>query len=258
MRTRDGAFVMEHELEKAEAEAKKWGDFNWELLRQMFDSDEYANSYIYSRPAWISSPYGDSAATRVRHLEESLQRQIEKLESIKDRLSLIPEAPSISAVARPVSVPRHGEVSKRVFIVHGHDEVALGTVRELLERLGLQPVILRELPNAGRTVIEKFEDYADVGFAVVLLTPDDTGHPTGAPDQAQPRARQNVILELGFFLGRLGREKVCPLYKTGVVIPSDYHGVLYVEMDESGGWQVKLAKELKHAGLHIDFSQVPS
>ncbi|HXM21630.1 MAG TPA: nucleotide-binding protein [Terriglobales bacterium] len=144
--------------------------------------------------------------------------------------------------------------SKKVFIVHGHDEAAKESVARFLERLKLEPIILHEQPNSGRTLIEKFEVYSDVGFAVVLLTPDDVGAPASEannPASMKRRARQNVILELGYFIGRLSRRRVCALYKQGVEIPSDYEGVVYVELDPAGAWHVKLAQELSEAGVPI-------
>ena len=99
------------------------------------------------------------------------------------------------------------------------------------------------------------EDYADVGFAVVLLTNDDQGGPSDLPFEEQKlRARQNVIFELGYFIGRLGRNRVCALYAPGVEIPSDYSGVLYIQLDEQGGWRLALAKEMKASGLPVDMN----
>jgi predicted nucleotide-binding protein len=133
--------------------------------------------------------------------------------------------------------------------VHGHDGASKQAVARCLEQLKLEPVILHEHPNARRTVIEKFEAYSDVRFAVVLLTPDDVAG-------RQRRARQNVILELGFFLGKLGRKGVCPLYQQGVELPSDIAGVVYVALDEHGAWRLKLAQELKAAGIEIDLNDL--
>ena len=143
-----------------------------------------------------------------------------------------------------------------IFIVHGHDEAAKQSVARFIERLELRAVVLHEQPNAGRTIIEKFEEYSNVGFAIVLLTPDDIGCPRGKPDEKKPRSRQNVIFELGFFIGKLGRERVCALYKEGVEIPSDFQGVLYIEMDTRGGWQLELAREIKHVGIEVDMNKV--
>ena len=143
--------------------------------------------------------------------------------------------------------------SRRVFLVHGHDERVRETVARFLEKLQLECVILHEQPNKGRTIIEKFEAYSGVAFAVVLLTPDDRGGPAECPyDQQKPRARQNVVLELGFFLGTLGRSRVCALYSEGVEIPSDCSGVLFIPFDSSGAWKTSLAKELSEAGINLD------
>lgn len=142
----------------------------------------------------------------------------------------------------------------KVFLVHGHDESARESVARYLEKLQLEPIILHEQPSAGRTIIEKVERYAEVAFAVVLLTPDDVGGVQGEPKALKPRARQNVILELGYFVGRLGRTHVAALVKGEVEKPSDYDGVVYVQMDSGGAWKLQLARELKTAGLNIDLN----
>lgn len=151
------------------------------------------------------------------------------------------------AVIRPLG--------KRIFIVHGHDGEARETVARFLGNIGFQPIILHEQASRGRTVIEKVEANADVGFAVVLLTPDDLGKARNA-DHLEPRARQNVLLELGYFMARLGRENVCALKKGHVEIPSDFAGVVWEEMDDRGGWKTSLARELQAAGHDIDWNAV--
>jgi len=143
--------------------------------------------------------------------------------------------------------------TRKVFVVHGHDEAAKEAAARFLEKLDLEAIILHEQASGGRTIIEKFEKYSDdVGFAVVLLTPDDFGNSQEAPDAKQPRARQNVVLELGYFLGRLTRNRVCALYKGHVELPSDIQGVVYVEMDNAGAWKTKLAQELVEAKCPIN------
>jgi predicted nucleotide-binding protein len=141
--------------------------------------------------------------------------------------------------------------SQDVFVVHGHDEAAKESVARFIEHLGLKPIILHEQPNAGQTIIEKFEKHADVAFAVVLLTPDDVGASMESPTVLTPRARQNVVLELGFFFGKLGRSRVCALLKGGVERPSDIDGLLYVPMDDAGAWRAILTREIRAAGLTI-------
>lgn len=137
---------------------------------------------------------------------------------------------------------------RSVFIVHGHDEAAKHAVARFLERLDLNPVVLSEKTSRGRTIIEKFEEHAEVDFAVVILTPDDKGA-RKLDAQMYDRARQNVIFEFGFFLGKLGRRKVVALLKGDLEIPSDYSGVVYIDYDNEEGWKLKLAREMKDAGL---------
>jgi predicted nucleotide-binding protein len=158
-----------------------------------------------------------------------------------------------TAVARePAVVPT--EFSQDVFIVHGRDDPAKTEVARLIERAGLNAVILHEQPNAGRTIIEKFEKYGgSAGFAVVLLTPDDVGGP--GRENLRPRARQNVIGEMFWFAGKLGRDRVCALKKGDIEMPSDLVGVGYTEMDDRGAWKTELLKELNAAGYGVDWQK---
>lgn len=149
--------------------------------------------------------------------------------------------------------------SNEVFVVHGHDEAMKQEVARVVERLGLKPIILHEQPDRSRTVIEKFVDYSNVGFAIVLLSPDDIGRgKSQTPDEVKPRARQNVILELGFFIGRLGREKVIAIHRStpGFDMPSDYSGVLFKQFDPDGAWRIELVRELRAAGYDVDANRL--
>lgn len=142
--------------------------------------------------------------------------------------------------------------SNRVFVVHGREEGPREAVARFLSKIGLEPIILHEQANQSQTVIEKIEAYSDVGFAVVLLTPDDEGNLKG--EAPQPRARQNVLLELGYFIGKLTRKRVCTLKSGEIEIPSDWRGIIDEPFD--GGWQKTLARELKAAGYEIDWNKV--
>ena len=144
------------------------------------------------------------------------------------------------------------EISNKIFIIHGRDDSAKATVARFLEHLELEVIILHEQPNKGRTIIEKFEDYADVKFAVVLLTPDDEGALKDQNHNYESRARQNVVFEFGYFIGRLGRKNVCALLKGDVEKPSDCDGIIYIPLDDNGGWQIPLLRELKAADFKID------
>ena len=146
--------------------------------------------------------------------------------------------------------------SSKVFVVHGHDSAALQEVARFLERLELKAIILNEQPDQGRTIIEKFEACAgEVGFAVILLTPDDVVE-APSTNRNTARARQNVIFELGYFAGKLGRGRACLLRRGEVEIPSDLHGVVYKHLDAAGGWKLQLAQEMKAAGLKFDANKV--
>lgn len=145
--------------------------------------------------------------------------------------------------------------SNKVFIVHGHDGEARETVARFIERIGLDAVILHEQANKGRTVIEKVEANSDVSFAIVLLTPDDVGRSVTS-EELESRARQNVLLELGYFIGKLGRDKVCALKRGKLEIPSDFAGVVWEDMDSAGAWKQALARELEASGQNIDWNNV--
>jgi predicted nucleotide-binding protein len=161
---------------------------------------------------------------------------------------------------------KQASISKRIFIIHGHDTALTEATARLVQVIGLEPVILHEQPNAGRTIIEKFEKYADVGFAIALFTPDDYGgsvdsleadgrtlRPAAAHEQ---RARQNVVGETFYFCAKIRRERVVILRKGNVSIPSDLSGVVYHPVDDGGMWRLKLAHELANADYKVDLSKV--
>lgn len=244
------------ELEASKKAYKIWQAFNTEMLKQMFSNSDLANEYSH----WFGGLVGvgrPSLAEEAMEHRESVSEKLHRLESIRERLELIPEAPGVA----PASGTSHvgtvvAATSNRVFVVHGHDDAVRETVARFLERLGLEAVILNEMVSGGRTVVEKLEHYGDVHFAVVLLTPDDIGASSADPGRTQPRARQNVVMELGYFIGRLGRARVCALHKGSVELPSDILGVVWVSLDSAKGWQLVLAKELKNAGFPIDMNDV--
>ncbi len=198
------------------------------------------------------------------HFAETLWKAQAILQSIRDAVVEDWQAIELASTSKNASKETH---NKKVFVVHGHDEKLKTQVEQFLEKLELQPIILHKQPDQGQTIIEKFEKHSDVSFAIVLFTPDDEGRKKPAklhwsdpviveqPPLA-PRARQNVILEFGYFLGKLGRPKVCGLYCEGVELPSDYDGVLYTKVDAEGAWQFKLVKELKAAGFTVDANRL--
>ena len=146
---------------------------------------------------------------------------------------------------------------KPVFIVHGHDHETRDDVSKFVSNWGLTATILDKQPNKGRTIIEKFEDCADeASFAIVLLTPDDVGASVKDKAHLKYRTRQNVIFELGYFFGSIGRKGVCILYKGNLELPSDMQGVVYVRMDDNGEWKQTIVREMESAGILIDGNKI--
>jgi predicted nucleotide-binding protein len=162
---------------------------------------------------------------------------------------------------RPAPRPRENRVVKRaqsktIFIVHGHNKAMKYELGHSLQKAGLDVTILDEQTNEGRTLLEKFSDHAaEAGFAVVLLSADDVGRAKDATVD-NFRARQNVVFELGFFCGKLGRDKVCAVRENGVEIPSDVHGFAYFDYDSAGSWKHRVAKEINRAGIKVDFDKL--
>ena len=146
--------------------------------------------------------------------------------------------------------------SRKVFIVHGRDEVMRKEAQATLNRFGIDGIVLHEEINEGQTIIEKFDREARAcGYAVVLFSPDDMGglRVGKTAPKLSPRARQNVVLELGYFVALLGRKNVFVLVAgSGLEQPSDFHGVVYETYDKAGGWKRRLANELTSAGFYVD------
>ena len=224
-------------------------------LVQTFGQDtvEY---HRYADATSFSWPLNAAQPTPIHEIQESLRRcRARSLDLLRQAVSFLKqeleftdrEAVAASQDDTPVEYPR------AAFIVHGRDEGTRESVARFLQKIGIKPVILHELPNKGRTLITKFkEEAAGIGFAVVLMTPDDVGGKVG--EDQRPRARQNVIFELGFFIGALGPERVAPIVVGDVELPSDYEGVVYLPYDAD--WRTRLGRELEAAGYEIDWNEV--
>ena len=142
--------------------------------------------------------------------------------------------------------------NNKVFVVHGHDEALKEKVARLLEKQGLEAIILSEQATKGKTIIEKFEENSDVGAAICLFTGDDIGKEKSEAVEKQ-RARQNVVYEAGYFMGKLGRERVIMLVDNGIELPSDLQGVVYTD---SESWKTEVLQELQSIGYGIDFNKL--
>lgn len=144
----------------------------------------------------------------------------------------------------------------KVFIVHGHDDGLKNEVARFLEKFGLKPIILHEQASGGKTIIEKIEKHSNVGFGIVLYTPCDIGAVATNPKELKNRARQNVVFEHGYLIGKLGRENTVALIKGDIETPNDFSGVVYIPYAQSDGWKTDIAKELKIAGYNIDMNKL--
>lgn len=251
---RDQPLDSEEELDTVGKEAINWSKFNTDLLIRLFDNlslkDEYVSLSYYrfsdleieSRGVmgWGIPDFDD----HIDFYKKNMTDSIYSLQGIRDRLELFEEPD-----------PPERVFGDKIFIVHGHDEGAKHKIARFIADLGLTETILDEQPGEGQTMIDKFEEHADeAGFAIILLTGDDIGAPKDQKENLKPRARQNVILELGYFIALLGRKRVCVLYEKDVELPSDIYGLSYlsyVPMSNDEGWKLKLAREMKNIGLPI-------
>jgi predicted nucleotide-binding protein len=223
-------------------EYNKWKQFNIELLKRSFNipDNEYLREY---ENAVRDSVWSDWVAER----KQAVKEQITVLESLIERLSLINSTEEIIKTSDRVEK----KITNKIFVVHGHNNELKQIVARTISQLKLEPIILHEQAEQGRTIIEKFEkNSSDANFAIILLTADDEGKSIKESD-FKARARQNVVFEMGYFIGKLGRDKVFLLLEHGVDKPGDLDGIIYVPIDNSDGWKLKLVKELKLAGYNV-------
>lgn len=244
--------------EKVKAAYRKWDDFNKELLKRIFSAEDFANEYSVWAVGTISMG-PTSLAENIADLHKDIERKIQRLDSIVERLELIPVSLAIepstpsSAAARELR-----SKSSKVFVVHGHDDRAKTDLEVFLREIGLEPVVLHRQADEGLTIIEKFEKHSDVGYVFVLLTPDEIAYlrseepKPDAEREKEFRARPNVIFEFGYFVGKLGRSKVCCLYTGNVSLPSDVGGIIYKEYESSiEEVAYSVLKDLKASGYKV-------
>jgi predicted nucleotide-binding protein len=247
-----GNVLLQGSIEKAPYES--WKSTTVSYLDKAFgtgalNTTKFAEYGIYGSFPW-NPPPGWWAAYRARTLRDQQTLLTGFIDLLQTEIELSNHGPARA------SLQEHSK-SRKVFVVHGHDTALQQAVARLLEKLDLDPIILDEQPNQGRTIFQKFQDHSDVAFAIVLLTGDDIGgEKVTSPERLSPRARQNVILEFGYFLGKFGPAAVCALYEPGVELPSDVSGMLYVPVEDGLGWKLKVAAELKAAGIDVDMNQI--
>lgn len=222
------------------SEYNKWKQFNIELLKRSFNIAD--NEYLEEYESAEYSVWSDW----VKERKQDIQRQITVFESILERLPLIP-----TNIQEKIEIQEKKISTNKIFIVHGHNNEIKQTVARTITKLKLEPIILHEQTEQGRTIIEKFEqNSSEVDFAIILLTADDEGKAKIENDY-KIRARQNVVFEMGYFIGKLGREKVFLLLENGVDKPGDLDGIVYIPIDNADGWKLKLVRELKAAGYRV-------
>ncbi|BCW12147.1 hypothetical protein NtRootA4_32090 [Arthrobacter sp. NtRootA4] len=235
------------------ADFAAWRNQTEVVLRKIFDIGHPTyESFLqirYTPQVFSTNHKPDTAAVRARGVKSALAL----LGAAKLELQLSEDASTSLGGKGTATTPTPAD--GRVFIVHGHDtSLKHEAARFLRDLTGEEPVILHEQIDGGRSLIEKFEESAaTTAFAVVLLTADDLGR---AKDDAtdRPRGRQNVVFEMGFFFGSLGRGNVAVIHDDGIEEPGDVKGMLYVPRDEAGAWKTRIAREINHAGIAVEWS----
>jgi len=235
-----------NDVEKLRNDYYSWDEYNITLIRRSFSTSQPADQYhqlvlFAPSPATLEADY--------KYAVEDIMSSVRRLKSLLERLPLFYVQGPLKESQRPAP----SADAQDVFVVHGHDDATRNAVSRFIQQItGREPVILHEQPNSGLTVIEKFEQHArSTGFAVILLTGDDEGKTLGTETLAL-RARQNVVLELGFFVSALGRQRVAALHEAGVELPSDISGMLYTSLESD--WKMELAREMRAAGLDVDLN----
>lgn len=237
----------------------KWDSFNDELLKQSFNTEEIAKEYSFWGVAALSLTE-PSLGEKISDTYKDIDRKIHRLDSISERLELIPLDESIRDAAElsEKSFDSKKVKSNKVFVVHGRDEISKTSLEVFLHEIGLEPVVLHRQADEGLTIIEKFEKHSDVGYAFILLTPDEVAYlaseDTLSDDDRNKeyRARPNVIFEFGYFVGKLGRSRVCCLHTGRTTLPSDVSGMVYKRFDKSvEEIAYSIIKDLKASGYTL-------
>lgn len=255
---------MEEKIKELIAEAKE----------HTFEKNNYVHSGLgtFSRPsaefqAWIAecedfllTNYGkESAPWRIFERFERTMLDGNYAQEVDKQKDVI-----VSALTSCLRIPPKGKSKapittkdldlSKVFIVHGHDALLKTEVARFIEKLNLEPIILHEQASSGKTIIEKIEEYSNVGFGIVLYTACDIGGKKSDKPELKSRARQNVVFEHGYLIGKIGRKNVCALVKGEIEKPNDISGVVYVSTGEE--WRLSIAKELRNSGYEIDMNLV--
>lgn len=242
------------DFERFKKEYSSWHDYNLELLKQSFNVpyNEYRKQYneIGEWGSFIHSGR-TNPAHEVKDFIDKFNSKVDTLKKLVQKTDLLKS----SEVESEGTQNKETEFDRtQIFIVHGHDDLAKVETARFIQQLGFKPIILHEQASSGLTIIEKIENYSNVGFGVVLYTPCDLGAKKGTETELKHRARQNVVFEHGYLIGKIGRKNVAALVKGDIETPNDISGVVYISMDKD--WKLGLAKELRNSGYPIDMNKV--
>ncbi|MBR3482515.1 MAG: nucleotide-binding protein [Neisseriaceae bacterium] len=237
--------LLTHNVTNSSIDFKCWHLSVKRFLEDKFGKDStetkfFDNTYFEPIDIFGNSPHSQYISYCKKGIEETqviLQTYLEEMEENQNSLNENKDNLNMDLT--------------KVFIVHGHNGEIKQKVARLLEKQNIQPIILDEQVNEGKTIIEKFEQNSNVGAAICLFTADDTGKANKEKDD-KPRARQNVVLETGFFMGKLGRERIVIIAENGIELPSDMQGVVYI----NDNWEFGMLKELKNMSFEIDLNKI--
>lgn len=248
----------QQDLDKLKNDYSSWTDYNSELLKQSFNIpyNEYKHTYDNAGYSMFGDIGGGNYQNPVEERKYLINVKIENLKKLEAKVDLLK-----SSIPTHVSSFQDTKIIKsieknEIFIVHGHDNEAKVKAALFISRLGFKPIILHEQASSGKTIIEKIEEYTNVGFGIVLYTPCDIGGKQITSPQLKSRARQNVVFEHGYLIGKIGRNNVCALVKGDIETPNDISGVVYITMDDADAWHLKLAKELRNSGYNVDMNKI--
>lgn len=237
----------------------KWDDYNKEIYQSSFTVPNNTYWYQYDNQSWDHFYSQDIVAD----YKKQIQRQITQMESDIEKVGLME---CVAEVQPQKVVATFKKPTNDIFIVHGHNEEMKQTVARIVTKLGLNPIILHEQANEGKTIIDKFESNAEnINFAIILLSGDDLAasvrdlegvQKDEVVERLEKRARQNVVFEMGYFAGRLGGSHMFYLLQDGVAKPGDLDGLVYTPYDVAGAWKIGLVKELKACGYNVDANAI--
>lgn len=242
------------DFEMIKKEYSLWHDYNLELLKQSFNEpyNEYRKEYDEIHSLGYFFIVGTtSLAQEIKDFVDKFNSKVDSLKKLVQKIDLLK---SSLVEFEDIKDKKTEFDNLKIFIVHGHDDLAKMETAKFIEQLGLIPIILHEQVSSGFTIIEKIENYSNVGFGVVLYTPCDLGAKKGNETELKLRARQNVVFEHGFLIGKIGRKNVVALVKGDVETPNDISGVVYISMNNN--WKLDLAKELRNTGFQVDMNKV--